>query len=179
MCADLFSSLFPIFNVTIGNFAKFCSINKKNIYIYISNRSRQSRVFSCTTKQNDFVFLVQIEWNKSNGQFRRTSAYYCQKYRDSWHDFLFDIVFRLMNALSCYFRSRYVAVESIRSNKQARTQTFGQARHIENAHSRNRSCTRIYNDYRFPSKKYREWRLWRYSVQNNTGIRSIVRITFV
>jgi len=54
-------------------------------------------------------------------------------------------------------------------------QTFGQARHIENAHSRNRSCTRIYNDYRFPSKKYREWRLWRYSVQNNTGIRSIVR----
>jgi len=128
MCADLFSFLFPI------QYWKLCEIlfykQKKNIYI--SNRFRWSEIFSCTTGQNDFVFLSKLNGTNQMANFGEHLRIIVRNiYRDSWHDFLLGIVFRLMNALSCYFRSRYVAVESIRSNKQARTNVWTSPSHRE------------------------------------------------
>lgn len=126
------------------------------------------------------IFLVQIEWNKSNDQFRQTSARYYQKFAVIRGTIFHLALLRLMNARSCHFRSQYVTVESIWLNKQARSGinvwTSPSHRGCTRMHVREIAHARGFTMITaFPRKNIANGA--RYHVQNIASIRSIVSTT--
>lgn len=132
---------------------KFCSINKKILHLHIESVPL-IRSISLHSWTKWFRFSC-ANWMESNGQFQRNiCALLSEIRRDSQHDFSLSIEYPFNERAIvpfpfpiCHCWINTIKQAGPKPNKRLDKPVTC---------SWNCSCTRIYNVYRFPSKKYRE-----------------------